>query len=68
MAPLTCLFHQHGRPHLHERHPGLQPGEVRLAFLPQEVALGDLHPVIFVNEDGDALDVSPEGLVPAQDE
>jgi hypothetical protein len=45
-----------------------QPGEVVLTLLVREAALGDLHPVIFVNEDGDVLDVGSEGLVPAQDE
>jgi hypothetical protein len=62
------LFHQHGRSYLHKRHTGLQPGEVCFAFLAREAALGDLHPVVLVNEDGNALDVGSEGLVPAQDE
>ncbi len=53
---------------MHEGHARLQPSEVRLALLAREAALGHLHPVILVHEDGNVLDVGPESLVPAQDE
>ncbi len=72
IAPLTCLsfsfIKMEALTCMKEGHARLQPGEIRLTFLAREAALGDLHPVILVDEDCNVLDVGLESLVPTQDE
>jgi hypothetical protein len=69
MAPLTCLsFSFIDMDALTCMKDMPDSNLVRSASPSREAALGNLHPVILEDKDGNVLDVGPEGLVPTQNE